>query len=119
MPALVHSKTLFMLKPGDRVWVNIPGTGYVGVAKVMDHPVVADDFLTNDKVIRGQYGMAAECSEDDAEYFVPVHWLHKVDVNDAVNEVGLFGNQNSVARPRTPKWEHTVTRLKDLWAIVD
>ena len=26
-----YSRTLFMLKPGDRVWVNIPRTGYVGV----------------------------------------------------------------------------------------
>ncbi|SEA22355.1 hypothetical protein [Marinobacterium iners] len=106
-----------MLKPGDRVWVNIPGTGYVGVAKVTDHPVVADEFLTDGKSIQGQYFMAAQCGEDDAEYFVPVHWLHKVSVHEAVNEVGLFGNQNSVARPRTPKWEHTVTRLKELWGI--
>lgn len=114
-----YSKTLFMLKPGDRVWVNIPGTGYVGVAKVTDHPVVADEFLTDDKSIQGQYFMAAQCGEDDAEYFVPVHWLHKVAVHDAVNEVGLFGNQNSVARPRTPKWEHTVRRLKELWCIAE
>ncbi len=63
--------------------------------------------------------MSAECGEDDAEYFVPVQWLHKVAVHEAVNEVGLFGNQNSVARPRTPKWEHTVTRLKELWSILD
>lgn len=112
-----YSKTLFMLKPGDRVWVNIPGTGYVGVAEVSGHPVVADEFITADKAIQGQYYMAADCGEDEAEYFVPVDWLHKVPVTSAINEVGLFGNQNSVARPRTPKWEHTVTRLKELWHI--
>jgi len=29
-----------------------------------------------------------------------------------VNEVGLFGNQNTVCQPTTPKWRHTVERLK-------
>lgn len=46
---------------------------------------------------------------------VPVSWLHQVPETQAVNEVGLFGNQNSVARPRSPKWEHTVKRLKEVW----
>ena len=34
-----------MLKPGDRVWVNTPGTGYVGVAVVADRAVIADEFI--------------------------------------------------------------------------
>lgn len=29
-----------------------------------------------------------------------------------VTEVGLFANQNTVCRPRTPAWRHTVERLK-------
>lgn len=29
-----YSKTLDLLSPGDRVWVNIPGRGYVGVGRV-------------------------------------------------------------------------------------
>ena len=81
------------------------------------YPMVADDFITSDMVMQGEYNTAAENGEDNAEYFVPVNWLHKVPAADAVNEVGLFGNQNSVARPRTPKWAHTVTRLKELWHI--
>lgn len=112
-----YSKTLFMLKPGDRVWVNIPGTGYVGVAKVLGHAIVADEFITPEMQLNGQYGLAADRGEDDAEYFVPVTWLHKVSEAQAVNEVGLFGNQNSVARPRTPKWEHTVKRLREIWQL--
>ncbi|CAO1659107.1 Endonuclease NucS C-terminal domain-containing protein [Halomonas sp. NYA30] len=114
-----YSKTLFMLKPGDRVWVNIPGTGYVGVAEVTGYPVIADEFLTADMLTEGQYNTAAEHGEDEAEYFVAVNWLHKVPASKAVNEVGLFGNQNSVARPRAPKWEHTVARLKELWHILE
>ena len=30
----------------------------------------------------------------------------------AVNEVGLFGNQNTVYQPTTPKWRHTVEWIK-------
>lgn len=110
-----YSKTLFMLKPGDRVWVNIPGTGYVGVGKVTGHAVMADEFITPELHLKGEYNLASDCGEDEAEYFVPVSWLHQVPESQAVNEVGLFGNQNSVARPRTPKWEHTVKRLKAVW----
>ncbi|NYS60697.1 endonuclease NucS domain-containing protein [Vreelandella salicampi] len=114
-----YSRTVFMLKPGDRVWVNIPGTGYVGVGKVSGYPMVADEFITDDMNMQGGYNLASECGEDEAEYFVPVNWLHQVPAASAINEVGLFGNQNSVARPRTPKWEHTVNRLKELWHISD
>ncbi|TFH85010.1 hypothetical protein EQG41_19240 [Billgrantia azerbaijanica] len=36
---------------------------------------------------------------------------------DAFNEAGLFGNQNTVCKPTTPKWSHTVSRLKQVWRI--
>ncbi|WP_016956255.1 endonuclease NucS [Catenovulum agarivorans] len=112
-----YSKTLFMLEPGNRVWVNIPGTGYVGVAEVIDRAIIADEFITEDKQLVGSYALAKDSGEDDAEYFVPVKWIHQVPESAAVNEVGLFGNQNSVARPRTAKWPHTIKRLKAVWGI--
>lgn len=43
---------------------------------------------------------------------------HTVPENEVVSEVGLFGYQNTVAMPKTPKWEHTVVRLKELWQII-
>jgi hypothetical protein len=49
---------------------------------------------------------------EKAEYFVRVNWLETVPESKAVNEVGLFGNQNTVCQPMTPKWRHTVERLK-------
>jgi len=49
---------------------------------------------------------------ETAEYFVRVEWLDTVSAKDAINEVGLFGNQNTVCQPTTPKWRHTVERLK-------
>jgi hypothetical protein len=50
--------------------------------------------------------------KDQAEYVVRVKWLDTLPVNKAVKEVGLFGNQNTVCRPTTSKWRHTVERLK-------
>jgi len=41
-----------------------------------------------------------------------VEWLQTVPVEQAIKEVGLFGNQNTVCRPTTPKWRWTIERLK-------
>lgn len=49
---------------------------------------------------------------EKAEYFVRVQRLDTVPEAEAVNEVGLFGNQNTVCQPTAPKWRHTVERLK-------
>lgn len=112
-----YSSKLFNLKRGDRIWVNAPGVGYVGVAKVIERAVIADDFLEGKEGLAGLYSTSADVGEDNAEYFVSVDWLHTVPENEAVSEVGLFGNQNTVAKPKTPKWEHTVARLKEIWGI--
>lgn len=50
--------------------------------------------------------------EENAEFLVPVRWLHTVSRDQAFSEVGLFGNQNTVCKPTTPQWSHTVERLK-------
>lgn len=31
--------------------------------------------------------------------------------------MGLFGNQNTVCKPTTPKWSHIIERLKQVWEI--
>lgn len=116
-----YSQTLKLLAPGDRVWVKIPKTGYVGVGKVIEAVRSINDFkvmtLQGEKpaleVLRnaGEYRKYANDPEK-AEYFVRVAWLDTVTESQAINEVGLFGNQNSVCQPLTPKWRHTVDRLK-------
>jgi hypothetical protein len=35
-------------------------------------------------------------------------------LDKAVQELGLFGNQNTVCRPTTDKWRTTVERLKTI-----
>jgi len=112
-----YSKTLSMLEPGNRVWINIPKTGYVDVCEVLERVKPTDEFVHASKELRGIYKTIEEAGEDRADYFVPVRWIHEVPQAQAVNEIGLFGNQNSIARPRTPKWDYTVNRLKELWKI--
>lgn len=116
-----YSQTLKMLSPDDRVWVKIPGVGYVGVGRVTEAVRPGKEFTVQTAdgerpvldVI--QFGERYKKNADDpakAEYFVRVKWIETVPETKAANEVGLFGNQNTVCQPSTPKWRHTVDRLK-------
>jgi hypothetical protein len=116
-----YSQTLKLLSPGDRVWVKIPKTGYVGVGEVITGvqpaseftvPTETGDQLAIDVVKHGEKYRATADDPEHAEYFVRVKWLDTVDRYKAFNELGLFGNQNTVCQPTTPKWRHTVERLK-------
>ncbi|MFC1602693.1 endonuclease NucS domain-containing protein [Pseudomonadota bacterium] len=122
---LWYSKTLNMLSKGDRVWVNVPKTGYVGVGEVSGDMVKACDFMVENNGNKvnlldinstATYSRADE-DDDHAEYVVPIRWLHSVALDNACSEIGFFGNQNSVCKPKTPKWDHTVSRLKEKWNI--
>lgn len=94
----------------------------LGVGRVTSTMVPAKDFMV--KTAQGERPALAvlrnveqyKRTVDDpelSEYFVGVTWLDTVPMDRAVNEVGLFGNQNTVCQPVTPKWRHTVERLKE------
>lgn len=122
------SRTLNLLEPGARVWVNRPGIGYVGVAEVLATPMTQDEFMVDTEAGRRRYvdvsavGDALRNQNTDpekAELFVPVRWLLARPESEAVREAGLFGNQNSVAKPTAASWPHTVARLKTVFGITD
>lgn len=110
-----------MLDEGDRIWVNIPGTGFVGVGRVLGSRSAAREFLIDGNLalekLKGGYHRHLVDDQDRSEYFVPVEWVHTVPETQAVREVGMFGNQNTVCRPKTPKWRSTVDRLKEKFGI--
>lgn len=116
-----YSQTLKLLSPGDRIWVNVPKTGYVGVGRVLEPVQSANDFtvktptgdrLAVDVVSDGPGYRERSSNPETAEYFVRVEWLDSVPLSDAFSEMGLFGNQNTVCQPSSPRWRHTVERLK-------
>ena len=124
-----YSRTLSMLQLHERFWVNIPGKGYTGVGIVagVATPIGAfrvqdetgNEVLYKDLSEYGKHMSEVATSLEDAEYYVKVEWLHTVPISKAVKEKGFFGNQNTVARPRSEKWEHTVKRLKFKFGIGD
>lgn len=123
-----YSRTLGILEPGGRIWVNMPGgIGYVGVGEVLESAVPIDDFMVDDgqgnKVRIPSLNLEIsktttyEQNHEKAEYLVRVEWIKTVPVNEAIKEKGFFGNQNSAAKPRAKKWIHTVERLKKRFGI--
>lgn len=116
-----YSNSLRMLSPGDRIWVKIPAAGFVGVGRVTGPRIAAKDFLIGERpaleVLEGNYHREFVDDPERSEYFVPVEWEKTVPAAQAVQEVGMFGNQNTVCKPVTPKWRSTVDRLKELFGI--
>ena len=119
-----YSQTLEMFEPGARIWVNVPGQGYVGVGKVLEKVKSLKEFTLPDG--NGKHKPVWEVvsdppdmnrPEEKYEHFVKVEWIKTFPLEEAVKEKGFFGNQNSVARPKSRKWAHTVERLKQRWGV--
>jgi len=123
-----YSRTLGILEPRGRIWVNIPGgIGYVGVGRVLESAVPIDEFKVDDghgnQVEISSLGLdISKCTTyqqnaEKAEYLARVDWIKTVSVDEALKEKGFFGNQNSAAKPRTKKWINTVDRLKTRFGV--
>ena len=119
-----YSNTLNLLSPGDRIWVKAPGKGFVGVAKVLGKPVRLTEFEIETEVGRkaasevlkeGSYHKTFADDPEKSEYFVPVKWLDTVPLDKGVQGIGLFGNQNTVCKPTSQKWRHTIEHLKTIF----
>ena len=113
-----------MLTTGDRVWVNVPKVGYVAIGRVTAEARRLDEFVIDDEgrtlldvPTQGDYGAAELREGDTAMILVGVEWSKSVGLDDAVREVGFFGNQNTVARPLAARWRHTVERLSTIWGV--
>lgn len=104
-----YSRTLEQLFPGARVFVNIPGTGYVGVGKVIEEVVPVNDFMvdingTSTPILNAPL-KAKEMDRgvddpDTIECLVRIEWIKTLPREQAYKEKGLFGNQNTVTKLR-------------------
>lgn len=107
-----YSRTLGLVKPGDRIWVKVPNMGFVGVGRVTGQASPAAAFTVKDSngivvpildvAKKGMYHREFADDLEKCEYFIPVDWLQTLPVREAVWEIGLFGNQNTVCKPTTP-----------------
>lgn len=117
-----YSNSLRMLSEGDRIWVKIPGSGFVGVGRVIGPRVAAKDFQIEGQpaldILKGDYHRQYSNDPERSEYFVPVEWMHTLPEAEAIQELGMFGNQNTVCKPVTPKWRTTVDQLKARFNVV-
>ena len=112
-----YSGTLNLLEEGSRVWVKAPNHGFVGVGLVTGPRRSAPEYMIGNKpalkvLEEGHYHRDFAKDPDRMEYFVPMRWLDHVPIENAVHAVGMFGNQNTVCRPRTAKWRSTIEKLK-------
>jgi hypothetical protein len=124
-----YSNTLNLLQPGDRIWVKAPGFGFVGVGRVRGTAEPATDFKVKasdgqnlpvtDALKDGHYHFQYLNDPEKMEYFVPVEWAQTVPIEQGLKEIGLFGNQNTVCAPKTPKWRHTIERLQKAFPDFD
>ncbi len=104
------------------------GYGFVGAGHVTGRAQSAADFrvITPQGEVPvlevakgGSYHREFVNDPKHCEYFVPIQWLQTVPLENAFQEIGLFGNQNTICKPTTPKWRSTVERLKERFPDFD
>jgi hypothetical protein len=121
-----YSRTLNALKPGHRVFVHIPGEGFVGVGEVIESAQSVATFTTTvsgkqipileDPELKATKMDHDVGSADKDEYLVRIKWIKTHDRGKAFWEQGLFANQNSAVRLRDT---HTIKRLEDHFELTD
>ncbi len=110
-----YTRTLRILPLGGRVFVNLPGRGYVGVGIVTGTPASARDFkvivdgqqvpITEVPLNAPNLAATAALEDDETEWFVPVSWIKTLPAQEAIGFKGRYGNQNSAT-----KLTHSLTR---------
>jgi hypothetical protein len=120
------SKTLRKLPLGHRVFVCIPGTGYVGVGTVAGPALPFEEAVVTvggqqvrlaDQDLRGPYRhKELPDGQDSREYVVPVQWSETRDRKNAYWVKGMFANQNSACKLRN---KFTLEQLAQAFDLED
>jgi hypothetical protein len=118
------TRTMRQLQPGHRVFACVPDMGYVGVGRVVDAAMRADQFEVDDgsgkHVLLSTLPVKAkdmfhDAGDDDlAENVARVKWIKAVPLKEAHWEKGLFANQNSACKLRS---RFTIDRLTELFDL--
>lgn len=112
------TQTMRSLPEGARVWVNLPGTGYVAVGRTLAPASRFDDVQVRlgdgwlklaEQPLTGSYGVEG-ADDDHAEWVAPVAWLDARPESDAYWEKGMFASQHSACKLRQ---EFTLQKLTE------
>ena len=118
-----YSQTIRSLQIGARIWVNVTGTGFVGVGNVIgpatrfkDARVHVGDELAplTSQPLTGNYRHQSDEVDENAEWVVPVDWITTIPESDAYWEKGMFASQHSACKLRQ---EFTLERLAQRFGI--
>ncbi|MEW5764479.1 MAG: endonuclease NucS domain-containing protein [Acidobacteriota bacterium] len=121
-----YRKAMERLEPGQRIWVKVPGKGFVGVGEVVARAVPVEEFHVTldgeeqrllDLELKGERTTEPIPDPDEALYLAGVRWIRTFELGKAVAEEGMFGNQNVVSFPKDPRWNRTVERLKQIFGV--
>lgn len=105
-----YSGTLRGVPQGARVFVHVADHGYVAVGETLGPARPFDEAeVLADGVWRPLAGLElrapyrhvadpADVTDENAEYVIPVRWMHAVDLDGAYWEGGMFANQHSACQ---------------------
>lgn len=120
-----YTRSMKNLQPGNRVFVHVPGRGYVGVGVVKEGARRADQALVErdgTSVPLAKVPLAArdmfhdKGDADHAETVVRVEWLKAAALDAAFWTDGLFANQNSACKLRS---KFTIEKVAEHFGVRD
>jgi hypothetical protein len=117
-----YTSPLNQLFVGCRVFVYIPGTGYVGVGTVTETAQPVTEFMVEvdgerkgllDAPLKAP-SLTEYTQPDNMEYAVRVEWIRTLPRDKAIKEKGMFANQNSACKLRN---SFTLERLTERFGL--
>lgn len=96
------------LPAGSRLWVHLPGIGYVGhavtigPAQLVSEARATGGMLADKDLVSTYFFADPDVDADEAEWLVPVEWIASVPREQAVWERGMYANQSIVTQLRQP-----------------
>lgn len=120
-----YTRTLKQLSPGARVFICIPGSGYVGAGEVVETSKSIKEFTVtvNDDEIpflkadsKGHYMKDVADDPKVCAYFVRIKWLKTYPKEKPFWEKGMYANQNTVTKLRN---RFTLEKLYSEFSIDD
>ena len=119
-----YHRTMGKATEDKRVFVYLPGEGYIGVGIVTQEKTPAPEFTIDiedgeDEILITDSSLEGDLSRDEEdpdlrEYLIGVDWIRTRDIDDAFWEKGLYANPNTVTRFRD---QHTLDRLYEVFDV--